>query len=119
MKKLKIGYLALSKLSWKTPRIEAIARDTAAGLAKLEGCGLVAPDGLVTSEKEAKTGAEMLDAAGIDLLVMHFVTFPAGALIPVIAERIQAPIVLLANPEGPIAYCLLPYHYFTNLNVAF
>ena len=101
MKKLKIGYLALSKLSWKTPRIEGLAKETAAGLAKLEGCELVAPDGLVTGEKEARAGAEMLAAAGIDLLVMHFVTFPAGALIPVIAERIQAPIVLLANPEGP------------------
>ena len=101
MKKLKIGYLALSKLSWKTPRIEAIAKDTAAGLTKLEKCEIIAPDGLVTSEKEARSGAEMLDAAGIDLLVMHFITFPAGALIPAIAERIQAPIVLLANPEGP------------------
>ena len=101
MKKIKIGYLALSKLSWKTPRIEALASDTAAELTKLEGCELVAPDGLVTNEKEARAGAEMLDAAGIDLLVMHFVTFPAGALIPVIAEQIQAPIVLLANPEGP------------------
>ena len=44
MKKLKIGYLALSKLSWKTPRIEGLARDTAAELTKLEGCELVAPD---------------------------------------------------------------------------
>lgn len=101
MKELKIGYLALSKLSWKTPKIENLAKDTAAALSGMSGCRLIAPEGLVTSEKEAQEGAELLDREGIDLLVMHFVTFPAGALIPVIAERIHAPIVLLANPEGP------------------
>ena len=101
MKELKIGYLALSKLSWKTPKIEGLARDTAAALSGMAGCRLVAPEGLITSEKEALAGAEFLDREGIDLLVMHFVTFPAGALIPVIAERITAPIVLLANPEEP------------------
>ena len=51
MKELKIGYLALSKLSWKTPRIEGLAKDTAKELAKMEGCKLIAPEGLVTSEK--------------------------------------------------------------------
>ena len=99
MKELKIGYLALSKLSWKTPKIEALARDTAAALAAVPEYRVIAPAGLITDEKEAQAGAESLAAAGIDLLVMHFVTFPAGALIPVIAERIDAPIVLLANPE--------------------
>ena len=101
MQKCRIGYLALSKLSWKTPKIEALAKDTAAALAAMPDCSLIAPEGLVTDEKEAQAGAEFLNGEGIDLLVMHFVTFPAGALIPVIAERIQAPIVLLANPEGP------------------
>ncbi|MBO4303219.1 MAG: hypothetical protein J6A21_01395, partial [Lentisphaeria bacterium] len=100
MKELKIGYLALSKLSWKTPKIEGLAKDTAAALSGMSGCRLVAPEGLITSEKEAQADAEFLNKEGIDLLVMHFVTFPAGALIPVIAERIQVPIVLLANPEG-------------------
>ena len=100
MKEFLIGYLALSKLSWKTPKIEGLALDTAAALSTIAGCRLVAPEGLITSEKEAQAGAEYLNAEGIDLLVMHFVTFPAGALIPVIAERINAPIVLLANPEG-------------------
>ena len=68
MKELKIGYLALSKLSWKTPRIEGLARDTAKELAKMESCKLIAPEGLVTSEKEAQAGAEMLAAAGIACL---------------------------------------------------
>ena len=101
MKKLKIGYLALSKLSWKTPKIEELAKETAAALDAMPDCCLVTPDGLITDEREAQAGAEWLNREGIDILVMHFVTFPAGALIPAIAERIQAPIVLLANPEGP------------------
>ena len=101
MKETKIGYLALSKLSWKTPKIEKLAKDTAKALSAMPGCRLIAREELVTGEAEARAGAEFLNKEGVDLLVMHFVTFPAGALIPAIAERIQAPVVLLANPEKP------------------
>ncbi|OQA83912.1 MAG: hypothetical protein BWY31_02704 [Lentisphaerae bacterium ADurb.Bin242] len=101
MKELKIGYLALSKLSWRTPKIDALMTDTVRYLEKIPGCKLIHPDALVTSETEAEAGCARLNEKGIDLLVMHFVTFPAGALIPCIANRIQAPVVLLANPEKP------------------
>lgn len=117
MKKLKIGYLALSKLSWKTPKIEGLAQDTAQALAAMKDCQLIAPEGLITSEQEAESAAEMLKAAGIELLVMHFVTFPAGALIPVIAERIDAPIVLLANPEEACAGKMWEQNSFCGANL--
>lgn len=99
MKEFKIAYLALSKLSWRTPRIAGIAADTSKFLVNLPGCRLVHPNSLITSETEAEDACAMLNKERIDLLVMHFVTFPAGALIPLIASRIQVPIVLLANPE--------------------
>ncbi len=101
MNKVRIGYLALSKLSWRTPKIDKIAADTGQFLSQLPGCLLLQAPALVTSEAEAEEACAMLNREGIDLLVMHFVTFPAGALIPLIASRIQAPVVLLANPEEP------------------
>ncbi len=101
MKNVRIGYLPLSKLSWRTPKIDRIAADTGKYLSALSGCSLVPAAGLITSETEAEEACAILNREGIDLLVMHFVTFPAGALIPLIASRIQAPIVLLANPEEP------------------
>ncbi len=101
MKEMKIGYLALSKLSWRTPKIDALMTDTVRYLEKIPGCRLVHPNALVTSEAEAEAACALLNEKGIDLLVMHFVTFPAGALIPCIANRIQSPVVLLANPEEP------------------
>ena len=77
--------------------------DTVRYLEKIPGCRIVHPNALVTSEAEAEAACALLNEKGIDLLVMHFVTFPAGALIPCIANRIQVPVVLLANPEeaGP------------------
>ena len=101
MKELKIGYLALSKLSWRTPKIDTLMTDSIRHLETIPGCRLIHPGTLVTSEAEAEAACTLLNEKGIDLLVMHFVTFPAGALIPDIATRIRTPIVLLANPEEP------------------
>ena len=55
MKDLKIGYLALSKLSWKTPKIEGLAKDTAAALSSMSGCRLVAHEGLIKQNPALKT----------------------------------------------------------------
>ena len=99
MENVRIGYLALSKLSWRTAKIDKIAADTGKFLSEQSACSLVQAAGLITSEAEAEEACAVLNREGIDLLVMHFVTFPAGALIPLIASRIQVPVVLLANPE--------------------
>ena len=79
----------------------APAEDSARHLSELPGCRLSYPVPLITSEAEAEQACEKLQAQPPDLIVLHFVTFPAGALIPLIAARTQPPIVLLANPEEP------------------
>jgi len=117
MKTVRIGYLALSKLSWRTARIDKIAADTAKFLSELSGCRLVQAAGLITSEAEAEEACAVLNREGIDLLVMHFVTFPSGALIPLIASRIQAPVVLLANPEEACAGKMWEQNSFCGANL--
>ena len=54
MKTVRIGYLALSKLSWRTARIDKIAADTAKFLSEPPGCRLVQAAGLITSERRRK-----------------------------------------------------------------
>lgn len=100
MKKMKIGYMALSKASWRTPKIEALAAETEKNLKSLD-CELIAPKGLVTTEDEIIGVCEEFNRQRIDAVIMHFITFPAGAMIPAAGARLDVPIILLANPEEP------------------
>ena len=97
---MKVGYIALAKASWMTPKIDTIVSDTIRELKKLENVELVAADKPQINEQEASRTAEYFAAEQVDLVIMHFATFPAGALIPAVAQRIDAPFILLANPES-------------------
>ncbi|MEI3003729.1 MAG: hypothetical protein V8T87_03805 [Victivallales bacterium] len=102
MEALKIGYLALSKASWRTAKIDALMEDTVKNLSLLEHAELHHPGKLITAEDEAEQACAELRSADIDVLVMHFITFPVGALIPAVGTRIgTVPVILLANPEEP------------------
>ena len=102
MEALKIGYAALSKASWRTAKIDALMEDTVKNLSSLENAELHHPGKLLTTEDEAEQACEEFRRTGIDVLVMHFITFPAGALIPATGTRIgNIPVILLANPEEP------------------
>lgn len=98
MKQLKIGYMALSKASWRTPKIDAIVADTAANLKTLP-YKFVVPDSPVTTESEIIEVCETFNREAVDAVIMHFVTFPAGAMIPAAGTRLNVPVILLANPE--------------------
>ncbi len=98
MSTIKIGYLALSKASWRTPAIDELVRKTLVNLKTLPYEIVHAPD-LVTTEEEVLAAVEKLNREGVEGVVMHFVTFPAGAMIPAAAQHLNVPIVLLANPE--------------------
>jgi L-fucose isomerase-like protein len=116
MKKLKIGYLAVSKASWITPKIREIAEQTCESLKTL-------PDeilfhGVTTTEAEAVARTEEFRAAGVDAVVMHFVTFPVGAVIPAVAQRLDVPFLLIGNPEVPGTGKMWEQNSFCGLNMA-
>ena len=54
MEALKIGYLALSKASWRTAKIDALMEDTVKNLSLLEHAELHHPGKLITAEDEAE-----------------------------------------------------------------
>ena len=99
METMKIGYIAISKASWMTPKIDTIAKRTFENLQTLPAEILY--HGVTTTEEEAATRAEEFARTGVDAVVMHFVTFPVGATIPAAATRLDVPFILLANPEEP------------------
>lgn len=116
MKKLKLGYLALSKASWMTPKIDRIAAETLANLQTLDAEILYR--GVTTTEAEAREEAERFSRAGVDAVILHSVTFPVGATIPAAARDLHVPILLLANPEEPGEGCTWEQNSFCGANMA-
>ena len=116
METMKIGYIAISKASWMTPKIDAIAKRTFENLQTLPAEILY--HGVTTTEGEAAARAEEFARAGVDAVVMHFVTFPVGATIPAAATRLDVPFVLLANPEEPGPGKMWEQNSFCGANMA-
>ncbi len=113
---MKIGYMAISKASWMTSKIEQIATRTYENLKTL-------PDeiifqGVTTTEAEGIQRANEFAAAQVDVVIMHFVTFPVGAIIPAVAQRLNVPFILLANPEEPCEGKMWEQNSFCGANMA-
>ncbi len=96
---MKIGYLALSKASWMTPDIKRLVADTVREIAAIPGVEWVGSVEPATDEAAAAVAARQIATAHAEAVVLHFATFPAGALIPAAAQELEVPIILLANPE--------------------
>ena len=97
MSKLKVGYLPLVKSSWINETLER-RRQTAlndlAGLdIELVDCGL-----LVQSEVEAERVREKFDAARVDVILAHFITFSLGTVVPGMAVKLRKPVVFWSEP---------------------
>lgn len=113
---MKIGYMAISKASWMTPKIEQIATATFANLKTLSD--EIIFQGVTTTEAEGIQRANEFAAAQVDAVIMHFVTFPVGAIIPAVAQRLNVPFILLANPEEPCEGKMWEQNSFCGANMA-
>ena len=116
-KNLKIGVFAFTKASWLTPKIEKIVDATVNNLRTLPETEILF-DGFVCDEASSVRQAESFMAARVDAVIMYFVTFPLGAMIPAAASRINVPILLLANPEEPGPGKMWEQNSFCGANMA-
>lgn len=117
MKELTVGYAGLSKASWKTPKIEALM-DTAIDSLQKQQVKLVHEKELTTTEAEAVEISDKFNREGVDLIVLHFASFPVGAVIPAIAQRVNVPIILFASPEKPEEGGIWSQNSFCGANMA-
>ncbi len=117
IQKIKVGYMPLSKASWQTPRIVQLADMTLGSLKKLPA-EIIHGSGLVTTEAEAEALAAEFNRQAVDAVILHLATFPVGAMIPLVAQRLNVPIILLANPETPLAGGILEQNSFCGANLA-
>ena len=88
MEKIKVGVFAFTKASWLTPKIENIVDSTVKNLRAIPDAEILF-DGLVCDEADSIRQAERFAAERVDAVIMYFVTFPAGAMIPAAATRIN------------------------------
>lgn len=117
MNKFTIGYAGLSKASWKTPKITALMHSALDSLKQLP-VKIVNENDLTTTESEAIALCDKFNKEGVDAVIMHFATFPVGTIIPAIAQRINVPIILFANPEAPEEGGIWTQNSFCGANMA-
>jgi len=117
MKKFSVGYIALSKASWATPEIENIRKRALDSLKKLP-FEVVHGNALTTTSAEAAALCSELTRKEISAVVVHFATFPVGAIIPVIARELNVPILLFSTPEKPAKGGVWAQNSFCGANMA-
>lgn len=99
MKQLTIGYLPLVKSSWLNGKQEKAKDEAVAELKKM--ADVVELGILVTSEVEADQACKLFYDKNIDVLVVHHLAFPLGAITPSLARRLGVPVILWSTPEAP------------------
>ena len=117
MKKFSVGYIALSKATWVTPEINRIRQQTLEKLKKLP-FEIVHGDALTTTTTEAAAICRELNRQEIGAVIVHFTTFPVGAIIPVLARELNVPILLFSTPEQPIQGGVWAQNSFCGANMA-
>jgi L-fucose isomerase-like protein len=105
MDDFRIGYVPLAKGSWLDPRLDEARKQGAGVLRGLwpDGkCPILGGDRLITTEAEALAAVDFFRREQVDAIVCQFITFSLGSLVPLLAERLNLPVVLWSMPEPPM-----------------
>ena len=117
MKKFSVGYIALSKATWVTPEIDRVRQRTLERLKQLP-FEVLHGNALTTTTAEASAVCRELNRQEASAVIVHFATFPVGAIIPVIARELNVPILLFSTPEQPVAGGVWAQNSFCGANMA-
>lgn len=117
MKRLKVGYMSVSKASWVTPAIDGVRTGALASLGRLP-YEIVHGDALTTTVAEAAALCSEMRRREIDALVLHMATFPVGAILPAVARALDVPVLLYATPESPGEGGMWAQNSFCGANMA-
>ncbi len=117
MNKLKVGYLSLVKGSWINESLESQRAKALQALGSLD-CEVVDCGKLVQNEKEAAEVAGAFSDAKVDCLLVHFITFSLGSIVPMAARKLNVPVIFWSEPEPPMEGGRLAANSFcaTNMN---
>jgi L-fucose isomerase-like protein len=98
MKKLRIGYVCLARLTFDGAYANDIFARSLKALAVMD-VDVVHAGGLTVTEKDAGELADQFCREQIDVMLVQCGTFPTGTLMPILAQKCPAPIILWGVPE--------------------
>ncbi|MDD2708577.1 MAG: hypothetical protein PHV34_11250 [Verrucomicrobiae bacterium] len=114
--KIKLGYLPLAKASWLDDRVET-ARQQAESFLRGFDVELISSGKTVVADDEARDCAARFAAQQVDVLLVHFITFSLGSIIPILISRMRAPMILWGVPEPVMDGGRLKANSFCALNM--
>ncbi|MDD5699449.1 MAG: L-fucose/L-arabinose isomerase family protein [Victivallaceae bacterium] len=117
MRKFSVGYVALAKASWIIQDIETLRIRALENLKKLP-FEIVHGNALTTTSREAAEICSKFRHKDVSAVILHFATFPVGAIIPVIVRELNVPVILFATPERPQKDGLWAQNSFCGANMA-
>jgi L-fucose isomerase-like protein len=96
---LKLGYLPLVKGSWLNEKQVNTKNESVKQLKQL--ATVIETGKLIVSETDADEACALFAKENIDVLVVHHLAFPLGAITPSLARRLGVPVILWSTPEAP------------------
>lgn len=115
MDKLKVGYLSLVKGSWINEKLETERAEALACLQNLD-VDIVDCGKLIQNETEARECVDIF--RDVDCILAHSITFSLGAIVPMLARKLNIPVIFWSQPEPAMEGGRLSANSFcaTNMN---
>ncbi len=98
MGKLRVGYACLARLTFDGEYARELFERSLKALATMD-IEVVHLEGLTVTEQDAEALAAHFTSEQVDVVLIQYGTFSLGALMPLLADRLQVPIVLWGVPE--------------------
>ena len=100
MEQLKVGYLPLVKGSWVNGKQEIRRAEVIGMFSKLDA-EIVEEGRIIVTEEEANSSIAKFEQERVDAVIVHFLSFALGAVVPAAARRLGVPVIFWSEPEPP------------------
>ncbi|MEK6795322.1 MAG: hypothetical protein AABZ39_11120 [Spirochaetota bacterium] len=100
MHNITIGYLPVAKASWLDDKVRNAHRQSRDVVAKLSA-RIVTPDAIVITEEDAVHAIELFSRERVDAVIVQFITFSLGSVLPMLVNDCDVPVILWSMPEPP------------------
>lgn len=98
-KKIRIGFLPLTKVNWTNEAMQKQRRDAIEMLSKIPNVEIVGGEDMIETEEQSLKILERFEKDRPDMLVALFTTFALGTIVSLFAKRLKVPVVLWSIKE--------------------
>ena len=113
-KKIRIGFLPLTKVNWTNEAMQKQRRDAIEMLSKIPNVEIVGGEDMIETEEQSLKILERFEKDRPDMLVALFTTFALGTIVSLFAKRLnalQSRLDAEAQPGIDLLQCFFVGHY--------